>query len=142
MLHSTSKSQGVSSHKRRTDDASEVVFGPRLRRALAHATASLRFASLARSNKQARKQASKQAIRRKGRMAPETAPNRRNDTEKVPLEARGVQRLKKQAITAPKRRRKRGKKEHGHKWSPKRCQKRARIYLRLTFRIIVLKVSV
>ena len=50
MLQSTGKSQVVCSHKRGTDYASEVVFGPRLRRGLDHATASLRFAALARSN--------------------------------------------------------------------------------------------
>ena len=50
MLQSTGKSQVVFNHKRGTDNASEVVFGPRLRRGLDHATASLRFAALARSN--------------------------------------------------------------------------------------------
>ena len=48
MSQSTDKAQVVSSH-RRTDNASEVVFGGRLRRGLDHATASLRFAALARS---------------------------------------------------------------------------------------------
>ena len=50
MLPSTGKSQVVFSHKRETDNASEVVFGPRLRRRLDHATASLRSAALTRSN--------------------------------------------------------------------------------------------
>ena len=46
----------VLSNKRGTGYASEVVFGPRLRRGLDHATASLRFAALARSNGQDRKE--------------------------------------------------------------------------------------
>ena len=50
MLQSTGKSQVVSSHRRRTDNASEEVFGPRLRRGLDHAPASFRFAALARSS--------------------------------------------------------------------------------------------
>ena len=40
----------VFSHKKGTDNASEVDFGPHLRRGLDHATDSLRFAALARSN--------------------------------------------------------------------------------------------
>ena len=62
MLQSTSKSQVVLySHKTRTGNVSEVVFGPRLWRGLDHATAWIRFAALARSNNQASKeQASKQ----------------------------------------------------------------------------------
>ena len=51
-----SKSQVVVSHRRRRDVAFEVVFGPRLRRGLDHAAASLRSAALARSSKQASKQ--------------------------------------------------------------------------------------
>ena len=51
MLQSAGKSHVVFSHKTVTDNASEVVFGPRLRRGLDHATASLRFAALARSNR-------------------------------------------------------------------------------------------
>ena len=50
MLQSTGKAQVVFSHKRGTDNASEVVFGTGLRRSLDHATESLRFAALARSN--------------------------------------------------------------------------------------------
>ena len=45
-----SKAQEVSSNRGRTDLAFEVVFGPRLRRGIDHATASLRFAALTRSN--------------------------------------------------------------------------------------------
>ena len=52
MLQSTGKSQVVFSHKRGTANASGVVFGPRLRRGLDHATASLRFAAFARSNEE------------------------------------------------------------------------------------------
>ena len=50
MLQSRGKSQVVFSHKRGTDNASEVVIAPRLQHGLDHATASLRFAAHARSN--------------------------------------------------------------------------------------------
>ena len=104
----------------------------RLRRGLDHATASLRFAALAPSNKQAsgeknrkekngkrkkmekKKDAQKEpnnlqelsafspkVLLRMRKVTPKTKTNHRNDAGRVPLEARGVQMLKKQARTAP-----------------------------------------
>ena len=52
MLQSTGNSQVVLSHKRRTDNVSDVVFGPRLLRGHGHATDSLRSAALACSNEE------------------------------------------------------------------------------------------
>ena len=65
----------------------------------------------------------------------------RNDAGTVPLEARGVQRLKKQARTAPERRRKDAKKEPWPQRIPKSVSKRNPNSLkRNTLEIIVPKV--
>ena len=93
-----------------------MVFGPHLWRGLDHATDSLRFAALARSNGQdGKEKGCTEGAKRPPRsmsvfskrdfenvkVVPKTLPNHRNDAGTVPLEARSMQRLKKQARTAP-----------------------------------------
>ena len=116
MLQNTGKSQMVFSHKKETENASLVVFGPRLRRGLDHATDSLRLAALARSNgEDGKEKGCTEGAKRPPRimcvfrkrdlksavMVPKTTPNHRNDAETVPFEARGLHKLKNQARTAP-----------------------------------------
>ena len=86
MLQSTGKSQVVSSHRRRTDNASEVVFRPRLRRGLDHVTASLRFAALASHalrSEQAGKSANKKKKRKEENHKREEM-GKKKDTQKEP----------------------------------------------------------
>ena len=166
-----SKFQVVSRHKRRTDIAFEVVFGPRPRRGLDHAAGSLRFAALARSNKQASKKKERneemdkrektekqegcteggkrppiilyvfiKANRKCANIAPTTKPSHRNDAGRVPMEARGVQRLKKRARTAPQGSQQGANDEPWpHRVAKREPKRKPNSFKRTTFEIFVLK---
>ncbi len=74
-------------------------------------------------------------------MAPKTTPNHRIEAGKVPVEARGAQRPKKQAKTAPQVGQKYSKEEPWPHRVAKRVPKTSSNSLKmLTFGILVLKV--
>ena len=74
-------------------------------------------------------------------MAPKTTPNHRIEAGKVPVEARGIQRPKKQLKTAPQVSQKDAKEEPWPHRESKRVPKRNSNLLKMpTFGILVLKV--